>query len=168
LRAPLEPQLDRTDALVVIGDGSAAQTVAAAVASRGKPVMSARIEPDPVSLEQLAGKRVLAFAGIGDPGRFFRTLRDHGIEVVSEKVFDDHHAFSPDEIDGLIAAASRDGLTLVTTEKDIARLRGAEDAARLTRGIVAFAVKLVFADAPALRKFIVDRLFNARQRKFRS
>lgn len=175
LRAPLAPQLDRTDALVVIGDGTAAQTVAAAVASRGKPVLAARIEPDTASLTQLGGKRVLAFAGIGDPGRFFRTLRDHGIEVVRERVFDDHHPFSPDEIDGLIAEASRDGLTLVTTEKDIARLRGGEDAERdaqgdakgRTRDIVPFAVRLVFEDAAALRKFVTDRLFKARDRKFR-
>jgi len=41
LRAPLSPQLDRTDALIVIGDGTAARTVAAAVATRDRPVLSA-------------------------------------------------------------------------------------------------------------------------------
>jgi tetraacyldisaccharide 4'-kinase len=166
LRAPLEPQLDRTDALVVIGDGTAAQTVEAAIAARGKPVLSARIEPDAGSLTQLGDKRVLAFAGIGDPGRFFRTLRDHGVDVVRERVFDDHHPFSPDEIDGLIAEAKRDGLTLVTTEKDTARLRGGEGASDRTRDIVPFKVTLEFEDAGSLRKFVTDRLFKARD-KFR-
>ncbi len=131
LRAPLSPQLDRTDALVVVGDGAAADPVAAAIAARGRPVLSAHLKPDDASLASLAGKRVLAFAGIGDPDRFFRTLRASGIEVVAERAFADHHPFSQGEIDALIAEAKRDALTLVTTEKDMARLR----AARRTAGV---------------------------------
>ena len=54
LRAPLPPQLARTDALIVIGDGAAAAAVAAAVAARGKPVLSAHLKPDDASLAALA------------------------------------------------------------------------------------------------------------------
>src|SRR4029077_6805568 len=78
LRAPLPPQLARTDALIVVGDGNAASSVAADIAARGKPVLSADLKPDDVSVAALRGKRVLAFAGIGDPDRFFRTLRTSG------------------------------------------------------------------------------------------
>ena len=163
LRAPLKPQLARTDALIVIGDGAAAAAVAADIAARGKPVLSAHLEPDAVSLEALAGKRVLAFAGIGDPGRFFRTLRGAGIELVRERIFADHHPFSHGEIEGLVAEARRDGLTLVTTEKDLVRLRGGEGGAA-TRDIVPFAVTLQFDDAAKLRKFVLERLFKARER----
>src|SRR3978361_50316 len=87
LRAPLPPQLERTDALIVVGDGTAAKTVAAAIAARGKPVLSAHLRADDASLAPLRGKRVLAFAGIGDPIRFFRTLRANGIEVIRERAF---------------------------------------------------------------------------------
>src|SRR6202166_2885821 len=80
LRAPLPAQLERTDALIVIGDGSAADAIAAVVAARGKPVLSARLKPDDASVASLRGKRALAFAGIGDPSRFFSTLRASGIE----------------------------------------------------------------------------------------
>ena len=83
LRAPLRPQLDRTDALIVIGDGAAAAPVAAAIAARGKPVLSAHLGPTRPRWRRSRGKRVLAFAGIGDPARFFRTLRASGIEVVA-------------------------------------------------------------------------------------
>src|SRR5258706_12787333 len=72
LRAPLPPQLARTDALIVVGDGSAARAVAADIAARGKPVRSAHLKPDDVSVAALRGKRVLAFAGIGSPDRCFR------------------------------------------------------------------------------------------------
>lgn len=164
LRAPLKPQLDRTDALIVVGTGSAAVAVATAVAARGNPVLSAQLKPDAGSLEALGGKHVLAFAGIGDPGRFFRTLRGAGIDVVRERVFADHHPFSPGEIEALVAEARADGLTLVTTEKDLVRLRGGEGGMRPAPDIVPFVVTLEFDDIARLRQFVAEQLFRARGR----
>jgi tetraacyldisaccharide 4'-kinase len=168
LRAPLKLQLDRTDALIVIGDGTAARAVAAAVAARDRPVLSAHLQPDDGSVASLAGKRVLAFAGIGDPARFFRTLSASGIEVVAKRVFADHHPYSKSEIEQLIAEARRDALTLVTTEKDLARLRGGEGVPSWARDIVPFAVTLAFEDAARLRKFVSGCLFKARDKRFRA
>jgi tetraacyldisaccharide 4'-kinase len=148
----------------VIGDGSAAAAVAAAVAARGKPVLSARLRADEATVKSLSGKRVLAFAGIGDPGRFFRTLRGCGLEVVRHRAFPDHHPFSEGEIAGLIAEAARDSLTPVTTEKDLVRLRKAEWA----QAIVPFPVTLEFADAGSFRKSVAGWLFQARDNKFRT
>lgn len=167
LRAPLDPQLARTDALIVIGDGAAASAVAAGIAARGAPVLSAHLQPNAAAVAALAGKRVLAFAGIGDPGRFFRTLRAGGIEVVRERAFADHHPFSQGEIEALAAEAKRDALTLVTTEKDLARLQTAGGLPSWANDIVPFAVTLAFDDPAALRKFVTDRLFKAREKKFR-
>ena len=81
LRAPLKPQLARTDALVVVGDGGAGADVASAVTSKGGQVFAARLSPDENSVATLSGKRLLAFAGIGDPARFFRMLRGCGLAV---------------------------------------------------------------------------------------
>ena len=152
--------VSRTDALIVIGDGTAARSVAAAIAARGKPVLSAHLKPTDASVSALAARRVLAFAGIGDPDRFFRTLRAADIDVVRERAFADHHPYSPGEIEALIAEAARDGLTLVTTEKDLARLGSRAN------DIVPFAVTLEFDDAAGLRKFVSDRLFKAREKIF--
>jgi tetraacyldisaccharide 4'-kinase len=168
LRAPLSPQLARTDALIVVGDGVAAAPVAAAVAAQGKAVLPAQIRADAGSVALLAGKPVLAFAGIGDPDRFFRTLRASGIEVARERAFADHHPFSQSEIEALIADAKRDALTLVTTEKDLARLRGREGNPGWARDIVPFAVTLAFDDPARLRKFVSKRIFQAREAKFRA
>jgi tetraacyldisaccharide 4'-kinase len=168
LRAPLPPQLVRTDALIVVGDGTAAAAVAAAVAARGRPVLSAHLRADAASVTSLSGKPVLAFAGIGDPARFFDTLRNSGIEVVRKRAFADHHPFSPGEIEGLIAEAKRDALTLVTTEKDLARLQGGEGMPDWAPELVPFKVTLEFDDAAELRKFVADRLFKAREKKFRT
>jgi len=166
LRAPLSPQLARTDALVVVGEGAASGPVAAEIAARDGLVLSAHLVPDAASLERLKGKRVFAFAGIGDPQRFFRTLRAAGIEVVRERVFADHHPFSEGEIESLVADGRRDQLTLVTTEKDFARLRGAGEVPAFLRDIVPFMVTLEFADQGRLRKLLSDRLFSAREKKF--
>jgi tetraacyldisaccharide 4'-kinase len=168
LRAPLPPQLARTDALIVIGEGAAAKAVAAAVAACGRPVLSAHLQAEAASVVSLRGKRVLAFAGIGDPVRFFNTLRASGIEVVRERAFADHHPFSPSEIEALSAEAKRDALTLVTTEKDLARLQGGEGIPGWARDIVPFAVTLEFDDVAQLRKLVTDRLFKAREKKFRA
>jgi tetraacyldisaccharide 4'-kinase len=167
LRAPLPPQLERTDALIVVGDGTAAKTVAAAIAARGKPVLSAHLRADDASLAPLRGKRVLAFAGIGDPIRFFRTLRANGIEVIRERAFADHHPFSKSEIETLITEAKCDALTLVTTEKDLARLRSGEGVPCWAKDIVPFAVTLEFDGAAQLRKFMSEQLFKAREKKYR-
>jgi len=161
LRAPLPPQLARTDALIIVGDGAAAGKVEAAVAGQGGLVLRAHLVPNEASVAALRGQRVLAFAGIGDPPRFFRTLRAAGVEVVAEKAFADHHPFSQSEIESLAAAAKRDGLTLVTTEKDLARLPAARD-------IVPFAVTLKFDDEAKLLRFVTDRLFKSRAKKFRA
>ena len=164
LRAPLKPQLALTDALVVVGSGTASDAIAADVRGRGAEVFSAQLKPDAASLAALAGKKVLAFAGIGDPTRFFRTLTTSEIEVASARTFADHHSFSESEIGALLAEAKRDGLTLVTTEKDLARLGGAREG---TREIVPFKVTLEFSDEGNLRKFLSMRLFAAREKKFR-
>jgi tetraacyldisaccharide 4'-kinase len=166
LRAPLRPQIDSTDALIIVGEGRAASAVAVTVAARDKPVLTAQIKADDAALASLRGQRVLAFAGIGDPDRFFRTLRGNGVEVVSQRVFADHHPFTRDEIEALMAEANRNKLTPVTTEKDLARLHVGGELPAWAQGIAAFPVKLEFDSALKLRQFVSDRLLRARDAKF--
>jgi tetraacyldisaccharide 4'-kinase len=162
LRAPLSPQLARTDALIVVGDGDAAEEVVAAVSAHNKPILRARLNADSASIAMLQGKRVLAFAGIGDPLRFFTTLRANGIDVVKEKIFPDHHPFTPHEIKALTLDAAREALTLVTTEKDIVRLRSDKSLAAYAGAIVPLKVTLEIGDAGELQIIISDVLAKSR------
>ena len=159
LRAPLATQLDGTDVMIVSGDGSAAADVADELEARGGLALRARVVPDGDAVAALRGKRVLAFAGIGDPERFYATLRASQIEVALTRSFPDHHRFTADEIDQLIDEARTASLTLVTTEKDFVRLDGrmAEAAA-----IRPFPVALAFDDETVLRHFMAMRLVKAR------
>ena len=164
MRAPLDLQVARTDALVIVGSGRAADGVARQVAAKGAPVFRAQLTPAEDSLAALQGRRMLAFAGIGDPARFFRTLRAAGVDVAVEQAFADHHPYSAEDIAALVARAQREGLTLVTTEKDMVKLRGLPDA----ESIVPFAVTLAFDDDAALRMFVMERLNRARAMKLRT
>lgn len=165
LRAPLPPQIARTDALVVIGAGHAADDVATTVATSGASVLRARLVPDSASVDRLRGQRVLAFAGIGDPARFFTTLRANGIDVIEERIFADHHPFTPDEIERLVSDAAAKSLFLVTTEKDMARIRSDVRLRKYADAIAALAVTLAFDDETLLRDFVALRLSKARQAK---
>ena len=122
LRAPLRAQWPHVDALVVIGEGAAGEDIAQATEALGKPVLRGHLAPEPGMAMGLAGREVIAFAGIGRPEKFFDTLRALGAEIIETEAFPDHHAFTPREIAGLQARAKRRGAALVTTEKDAARL----------------------------------------------
>ena len=122
LRAPLDAQWPKVDAVLVIGEGSAAEALAREAAGLAKPVLRGRLEPDPAAAARLAGRRVLAFAGIGRPDKFFETLKACGAFVEAERAFPDHHRFSADDLAALSQEAVSRGLVLVTTEKDAARI----------------------------------------------
>jgi tetraacyldisaccharide 4'-kinase len=124
LRAPLAAQIGRTDALLVVDNGFAAAPVAALAETQRRPVFHGRLVPDRDAIAALRGRGVLAFAGIGNPDRFFQTLRNAGIDVAQHAAFPDHHRFSAEEAGDLIMRAEHDGLRLVTTAKDRARMAG--------------------------------------------
>lgn len=155
LRAPLELQWQRTDALVVIGQGAAAASLIAEANRRGTPTFQADIEPDASTLARLSGRPVFAFAGIGDPERFRRTLIAAGLEVAGARWFADHHAYRADDVSAIIAAARRAGAIAVTTQKDAVRLRGDRELARLAENIAELPVRLVFAAPEPFRRLIL-------------
>ncbi len=121
LRAPIEPQLARADAVILVGDGSAADWL---VQRRRPPVLRARLVPDTKAAAHLKGKNVLAFAGIGRPQKFAGTLKGLGANVVRLAAFPDHHVFTQKDARVLLDEARAGRLMLVTTEKDSARLAG--------------------------------------------
>lgn len=122
LRAPASRQWPFIQALCVIGAGVPGDAAASAAASHGIPVLWARLHPDPGTVSRLAGRPLLAFAGIGRPEKFFATLREHGLVPRAMRSFPDHHPFTAAERAGLMAEAKALGATLVTTAKDRARL----------------------------------------------
>ena len=163
LRAPLAAQLDRAQAILVIGDGPAL-SVARDAEARGLTVFRGRLVPDAACVAALKGNRVLAFAGIGDPEKFFATLADAGIDVAVRRGFPDHHRFTATQAAALLAEADRTGHSLVTTEKDFVRLAHKRALAPLAARSRVLPVVLDVEDADRFRRFVLAAIATARAR----
>ena len=120
LRAPVAGQLAFVDAVIVVDPASGPRAKLDGL--RTAPMLRARLEPDAVAAAGLIGRRVLAFAGIGAPEKFFATLGGIGANVVASRAFADHAAFRAGALEGLLAEARGRDLILVTTQKDAVRL----------------------------------------------
>jgi tetraacyldisaccharide 4'-kinase len=120
--------------------------------------------PDAGRIAALGNGRVLAFAGIGDPDKFFATLRNAGIPIAATRGFADHHRYTRRETQDLCAHADRDGLILVTTEKDVARMQGDDQLAELAARAKALPVTLVLEQEAAFKTLLLERVAQARRR----
>lgn len=154
LRAPLEAQWPKVDAVIVVGEGAPGEAMAEEARTRSKPVFAARLEPDARVADRLRGRRVLAFAGIGRPEKFFATLQSCGATVVRETSFPDHHPFRADDIRTIQDEAKANDLDVVTTEKDLVRIAGLTELGSSLQAIQAVPVRLVFKDETALRDLL--------------
>ena len=158
LRAPLAAQLAQTDGLLVVGDGNNAKTVSEQCRSRGLPVFHGRLVPDSTAVESLKGRRILAFAGIGDPEKFFATAVEAGIEVAQRHAFADHHRFTAEEAAELIMQAEHSGLAILTTEKDHARMAGDPLLEALASRAHTLGVTMVVEEADELLRLVKSKL----------
>ncbi len=163
LRAPLVDQLRFADGVLRMGDGEAADVVVRMAARANKPVFEAatrvRRESD------MAGRRVLAFAGIGDPDKFFATVEGLGAEIVVRRSFPDHHPYRREDWEDLTAQAEKAGLDLVTTEKDAVRFRhGTADETAFMARLNVVRIETVFEIDGTARRIIDETLAAWRKR----
>ncbi len=163
LRAPMDAQWPAVDAVLVIGDGAEGEAVAREAARRGKRVFRGELAPDATVAEAVRGKRVLAFAGIGRPGKFFATLRACGATVAMTHSFPDHHPYDAGDLAHLRREAESQGLQAVTTEKDYVRIASTDGAEPWT-DLISLPVRLRLEEAAGLRNFILRRINERRLR----
>ena len=162
LRAPLERQLDRAQALIVVGAPDGAARVIERAEERKIPLFHGKLEPDQAVVNAIGRRKVLAFAGIADPEKFFATLAAIGIEIANRAGFPDHHRFSAAEALDLVAQARANNLMLLTTEKDLARLTGQPELQQLATHASALPVRLVIEEQDRLRQMILNAIADYR------
>ena len=92
----------------------------------GQNVFEAQIVPQ--LTDGMREQPFLAFCGIGRPAKFFDTLRSAGIAAVKCRAFPDHHPYTEADARSLLAQAKALKAQLITTAKDLARLKGATGA----------------------------------------
>ena len=83
------------------------------------PVLKGEIVSD---LQQKATKSVLAFAGIGHPEKFYRSLEECGFQVLQKYDFPDHHFYTASELNALIMEAQNLKCEIFTTSKDYVKI----------------------------------------------
>jgi len=167
LRAPLDFQLELTDAIVVNEGAAAAAAGPVTQWLRRRfagPVLRAGVAPA-LTTCWLRATRVVAWAGIGAPQRFFATLRALGAELAEAVVFRDHQQLGADDARRLLHLARRHGARLVTTEKDMVRLAGTGGAlGELRHASQALPVRLAFEARDAERLLaLVETALQARR-----
>lgn len=144
LRAPLNVQAPLVQLVVLMGGRGASDDPVALTIRQltDVPIIAARTQTDE-SATRFREKKIFAFAGIANPDRFFASLEETGATIVAKRAFADHHAFSEAETRGLLEDADRLGATLVTTEKDFARLGGSGFCADLKKRSQTLAIATV-------------------------
>jgi len=157
LRAPFAVQLVRTDALLIVGNSADTSGVTAAAQASNLPVLHGRLVPDPAAVAAFKTRKVLAFAGIGDPEKFFATVRNAGIAAPVCKTFADHHPFTGEEAAALVMQAEHEGLSLLTTEKDHVRMTGNPLLAALCARAHTLPVTMAFDDDDKVRGLLLAK-----------
>jgi tetraacyldisaccharide 4'-kinase len=153
LREPVSEGLKRADVLLAIGGASdQARFAATWGAHLTVPLATGRLAPLATGMDW-RGLRVLAFAGIGRPEKFFASLRAAGADLVRTVALDDHQPIGEALLARIEAEARAAGAQPVTTEKDAVRLPPAARPRVLT-----FPVRLEPDDWTAL-DLALDRLF---------
>ncbi|WP_187431939.1 Tetraacyldisaccharide 4'-kinase [Roseobacter fucihabitans] len=118
LREPVDVGLARADLLLSIGEAPAQDRFDTTVTI---PHVRAALRPLQTGMDW-RGERVVAFAGIGHPEKFFTTLRGLGADLVHAEPLEDHQPLTPALMARLEADAKGHRAQLVTTEKDAVRL----------------------------------------------
>ncbi len=144
LREPVAAAAARCQAAVLIGKD---ETNALAALPPGLPVLRAELVPDCVA--PLARRRVIAFAGIGRPEKFFRSVLSLGAEIINHHAFPDHHPYTTRDVTTLLADAADKSALLVTTEKDYVKLP-----APLRNACVVVRARLRWEDPAALENLL--------------
>jgi tetraacyldisaccharide 4'-kinase len=145
LREPAAPALQRASAVVMIG------ACEKRIELGHLPVLTAQLAP--LEADALKGQRVVAFAGIGRPAKFFATLTALGVTLATTRDFPDHHVYSESDFVSLADAAQAENAILVTTEKDWVRL-----SPRWCEKIRALKVALRWDDDAALDRVLAPAL----------
>ena len=114
LREPLRSGLKKADAVVIVGANDNSPLKNSSLESKGELSFAPTFHATNKTENPIKG-RVLAFAGIGYPKKFFDSLNPAPVKTVS---FPDHYDYSEKDLEALLALARRENAKLLTTEKD--------------------------------------------------
>lgn len=114
LRETFENGTKRADALIIMGKDKNG------LAKRTKlPVFYGHLEAFQTNIEK---RDIIAFAGIGNPQKFYNTLKEQGFNVLKSYDFPDHHFYNKQELEKIIKEAEKLNIDIYTTSKDFVKI----------------------------------------------
>ena len=148
LRENIQAGLARADALLIMG-GDPSLALPPELEAFSGPKLRADLKPQ-VHAELLRGIKVLAFAGIGSPDKFFRTVKSLGARVMGVVSFPDRHPYTEKDLKSLKKRARDLEADLVTTEKDAVRLPASAE------NVATIPVRTEFANNAAVKALLSE------------
>ena len=103
--------------------------------------------------KNLKYKKIVAFAGIGNPENYFELLKRNKLKIAKTFSFPDHYLYKKDDIDNLLNITKKLNATLITTEKDYLRIKNKKrDKIKRT------SIKLSFINPVSFKNFIKNKI----------
>ena len=140
MRENLKFGLKKIQIVLIIGEDKSNINNLIKLTNNKIKIFYATFEPDIKIIKNFKNKKIIAFAGIGFPNKFYHLLKKMNFNVLETKDFPDHHMYKKNELNLLVHKSKLLNATLVTTEKDYVKIDEMED--EIKRNISPFPVKL--------------------------
>ena len=114
LREHIKDGLQRAQAALIIGDDAHNLSQSLPI-----PCFKGTIKAEKPTIST---NRVIAFAGIGRPQKFYNTLQELSLEIVDTIDFPDHHYYSEAELQQILEKAKKNKAQAITTSKDFVKI----------------------------------------------
>ena len=119
LREPIKQGLNKINAIILTGNNSENSNQNYGFQSNIPIFKSSIIIKKKIDIKQ---NNFLAFCGLANPDKFYKTLKDDNFQVKKTISFPDHHKYTTMDIQNLKKEASEKKLKLITTEKDYVKI----------------------------------------------
>ncbi|GAA5098289.1 tetraacyldisaccharide 4'-kinase [Bartonella acomydis] len=162
LRAPFKTQLSLTDSVLLIGHLDACDKIDFLITHTGKTLHHAQLKS--FASDKIAEKSFLAFAGIGNPNKFFKSIKDLSGHVVQTYSYPDHYFFSDTDLKNLVQKAERQNLWLATTAKDYTRIQTSHLQKDL-KNLIVFDVKVDFVQKDFCHMLLEEVMARFKERQ---
>jgi len=112
--------LKRADFVIINGNKN--DVIESEILKNNQSIKIFYIKYMPSNINEFKNKKVISFAGIGNPDNFFNILKKNSVNLIDQISFPDHYNYSNLEIESLIKKSQEGNIILLTTEKDFMRI----------------------------------------------
>ena len=112
--------LKRADCVII--NGKKSKDIESKIFNENKEIKIFYSSYKSQNINEFKNKKIVAFAGIGNPENFFNLLKNNKFNIVETIKFPDHHKYSEKDLENLLNKIKENNTILLTTEKDYFRI----------------------------------------------